>query len=258
MPVVLYDKRGQTVVLTLNRPDAMNAINREVREGLRESFLKFRDDEEARTLILTGSGDKAFSAGADLKEMSILQQRRRTDAAGATTAAVLRNIELWKPIIAAVNGYCLAGGLELALSCDIRIAAESASFALTEVTRGIIPGNGGTQILPRVVPPGIALEMMFTGQRIDAAEAYRIGLVNRVVPDVDLMKNALALAERINQSAPISVRLVKEAAWKGLDLPLMDGLRMESLFSMFVHTTDDAKEGPRAFAEKRPAAYKGR
>ena len=256
MPVVLYEKRGQTIVLTLNRPEAMNAINREVRDGLRESFLKFRDDDDARTLIVTGAGDKAFSAGADLKEMSILQQQRR-DPAGATTAAVLRNIDLWKPIIAAVNGYCLAGGLELALACDIRIASDSASFALTEVTRGIIPGNGGTQILPRVVPLGAALELMFTGERIGADEAYRIGLVNRVVPQSELMEAAMTLAQRINESAPISVRLVKEAALKGLDLPLMDGLRMESLFSLFVHTTDDAREGPVAFAEKRKAVYKG-
>ena len=257
MPVVLYEKRGQTVVLTLNRPEAMNAINQEVRKGLRESFLKFRDDDDARTLIVTGAGDRAFSAGADLKEMSILQQQRHTDPAGTTTAAVLRNIELWKPIIAAVNGYCLAGGLELALACDIRIASDNASFALTEVTRGIIPGNGGTQILPRVVPLGMALELMFTGEHIGADEAYRIGLVNRVVPQSELMAAAMALAQRINESAPISVRLVKEAALKGLDLPLMDGLRMESLFSMFVHTTDDAKEGPLAFAEKRKAVYKG-
>jgi enoyl-CoA hydratase/carnithine racemase len=257
MPVVLYEKRGQTIVLTLNRPEAMNAINREVRESLRESWLKFRDDDDARTLIVTGAGDKAFSAGADLKEMSVLQQQRHIDPAGATTAAVLRNIDLWKPIIAAINGYCLAGGLELALACDIRVASDNASFALTEVTRGIIPGNGGTQILPRVVPLGMALELMFTGERIGADEAYRVGLVNRVVPQPELMAAAMALAERINESAPISVRLVKEAALKGLDLPLMDGLRMESLFSMFVHTTDDAREGPRAFAEKRKAVYKG-
>jgi len=257
MPVVLYEKRGRTVVLTLNRPEAMNAINREVREGLRESFLKFRDDDDARTLVLTGAGDKAFSAGADLKEMSVLQRQRRTDPAGATTAAVLRNIELWKPVIAAVNGYCLAGGLELALACDIRIASDNASFALTEVTRGVIPGNGGTQILPRVVPLGMALQLMFTGEHISAEEAYRIGLVNRVVAQSELLAAAMALAQRINESAPIAVRLVKEAALKGIDLPLMDGLRMESLFSMFVHTTDDAKEGPVAFAEKRPPVYKG-
>ena len=257
MSVVLYEKRGQTVVLTLNRPEAMNAINTEVRQGLRESFLKFRDDEDARTLVLTGAGDKAFSAGADLKEMSVLQRQRRTDPAGETPAAVLRNIDLWKPVIAAVNGYCLAGGLELALACDIRIASDNATFALTEVTRGVIPGNGGTQILPRVMPLGMALELMFTGEHIDAQEACRLGLVNRVVAQSELMATAMALAQRINESAPIAVRLVKEAALKGLDLPLMDGLRMESLFSLFVHTTDDAREGPVAFAEKRPPVYRG-
>jgi enoyl-CoA hydratase/carnithine racemase len=257
MSCVLYDKRGRTVVLTLNRPEAMNALNTEVRNALRESFLQFRDDEDARTLVITGAGDKAFSAGADLKEMSILQRQKRVDPAGLTLVTVLRNIELWKPVIAAVNGYCLAGGLELALSCDIRIAADNATFALTEVTRGLIPGNGGTQLLPRIVPAGIALELMFTGERISAEEAHRIGLVNRVVPQAELMAAAMALAERINESAPIAVRLVKEAALKGFDLPLMDGLRMESLFSLLVHTTDDAKEGPKAFAEKRPPVYKG-
>ncbi len=258
MPVVLYEKRGRTVVLTLNRPEAMNAINTEVREALRDSFLRFRDDEDARTLVLTGAGDKAFSAGADLKEMSDLQREPGVDPAGLTMASLLRNIELWKPIIAAVNGYCLAGGLELALACDIRIAADSASFALTEVTRGIIPGNGGTQLLPRVVPAGVALQLMFTGERIDAQEACRIGLVNYVVARGELMAEAMALAQRINESAPIAVRLVKEAALRGLDLPLMEGLRLESLFSLFVHTTEDGREGPKAFAEKRPPVYKGR
>jgi E-phenylitaconyl-CoA hydratase len=257
MPVVLYEKRGQTVVLTLNRPDAMNAINREVREALRDSFLKFRDDDEARTLVITGAGDKAFSAGADLKEMSVLQQQPHMDPAGLTMASLLRNIELWKPVIAAINGYCLAGGLELALACDIRIASDNARFALTEVTRGVIPGNGGTQILPRVVPLGMAFQLLFTGEHIDAQEAYRIGLVNRVVAQAQMMDAAMALAQRINESAPISVRLVKEAALRGLDLPLLDGLRLESLFSRFVHTTEDAKEGPLAFAEKRPPVYKG-
>ena len=258
MPVVIYEKRGRTVVLTLNRPDAMNAINHEVREALRDAFLRFRDDEDALTLVLTGAGDKAFSAGADLKEMSVLQRQPGVDPVGLTMASLLRNIQLWKPVIAAVNGYCLAGGLELALACDIRIAADNASFALTEVTRGVIPGDGGTQILPRVVPVGVALELMFTGLRIDAQEAYRIGLVNRVVPRGELMSEAMALAQRINESAPISVRLVKESALRGLDLPLADGLRLESLFSRFVHTTEDAKEGPKAFTEKRPPVYKGR
>ena len=259
MPVVLYEKRGQTVIVTLNRPEAMNAINDEVRRQFRAAMLKFRDDDDARTAILTGAGDRAFSAGADLKEMSA---RRAAGDAGLdwslTAAVFMREMELWKPVIAAVNGFCLAGGLELALACDIRIASENASFALTEVTRGIIPGNGGTQLLPRLVPLGVALQMMLTGERIGAEEACRLGLVNRVVPPAELMAAAEQLAQQINASAPVSVRLVKELALKGLDLPLMDGLRLESMFYAFVQTTEDAKEGPLAFVEKRKAAYKGR
>ncbi len=181
----------------------------------------------------------------------------RTDAAGATTAAVLRNIELWKPIIAAINGYCLAGGLELALACDIRIASENAAFALTEVTRGIIPGNGGTQILPRVVPPGIALEMMFTGQHIDAKEAYRVGLVNRVVPQGEVDDGSDGASRSHQRERADSDPPREGSGAEGLDLPLMDGLRMESLFSMFVHTTEDAKEGPRAFRREAEGCLQG-
>ncbi|MGD0764905.1 MAG: enoyl-CoA hydratase-related protein [Dehalococcoidia bacterium] len=259
MPVVLYEKRGQTVIITLNRPDAMNAINDDVRREFKTAMLRFRDDDAARTAIVTGAGDKAFSAGADLKEMSA---RHAAGAAAMdwnlTPAVLMRQMELWKPVIGAINGFCLAGGLEIALACDIRIGSENSSFALTEVTRGIIPGNGGTQLLSRVVPLGMALQMMFTGERISAEEACRIGLVNRVVPQAELMAAAEQLAERINESAPVSVRLVKELALKGLDLPLMDGLRLESMFYDFVHGTEDAKEGPLAFAEKRKAEYKGR
>jgi E-phenylitaconyl-CoA hydratase len=260
MPVVLYEKRDHTVIVTINRPEAMNAINGEVRKGFHEAMVRFRDDEDARTTIVTGAGDRSFSAGADLKEMSARQQQGKgsSEMWGLSVPAQLRQMELWKPIIAAVNGYCLAGGLELALACDIRIASENATFALTEVTRGIIPSGGGIRNLPRVAPLGRALEMLFTGERIDAQEAYRIGLVNRVVALADLMPAAEELAQRINESAPIAVRLVKEAALRGLDLPLMDGLRMESMFSAFVHTTEDAREGPIAFAQKRKAVYKGR
>jgi len=260
MPAVLYEKRDHTVIVTLNRPEAMNAINDEVRKGFHEAMFRFRDDDDARTAIITGAGDKSFSAGADLKEMSA--QQRQGGAASRlwdlSPTALLRQMELWKPIIAAVNGYCLAGGLEIALACDIRIASENATFALTEVTRGIIPGYGGTQMLPRVAPLGRALQMLFTGERIDAQEAYRTGLVNEVVPPAELMATAEALAQRINESAPIAVRLVKEAALKGLDMPFMDGLRLETLLSLLVQTTEDARAGPLAFAQKRKAVFKGR
>ena len=260
MSAVLYEKRGRIAYVTINRPEAMNAINADVRRGLAEAFDDFRRDPETWVAILTGAGDRAFSAGADLKEMS----QRSQSAGGAgdfwapSPITLVRGMEVWKPIIAAVNGYCLAGGLELALACDIRIAAEHATFALTEVMRGILPGGGGTQRLPRTVPFGIALEMMFTGDRIDAREAWRIGLVNRVVPAAELMPAAEALAGRICQNAPLSVRAVKELAYRGRNLTLEEGLREESMTDRIIRTTEDSREGPRAFAEKREPEWKGR
>jgi E-phenylitaconyl-CoA hydratase len=172
--------------------------------------------------------------------------------------ALNRGLTVWKPIIAAINGYCLAGGLELALACDIRIAAEHARLGLTEVLRGIIPGGGGTQRLPRLVPFGVALQLMLTGEHIDAAEAHRIGLVNKVVPAARLMDEAVAMAERICQNAPLSTRAIKEAAYRGMNGSLEDGLRIEAFLSRIIRTTEDSREGPRAFAEKRPAQFRGR
>jgi len=260
MSAVLYDKRGRIAYVTINRPEAMNAINDEVRRGLAEAFDDFRRDPETWVAIVTGAGERAFSAGADLKEMS---QRFQSAGGGEdfwapSPLALVRGMEVWKPIIAAVNGYCLAGGLELALACDIRIAAEHATFALTEVGRGIIPGGGGTQRLPRTVPLGIALEMLFTGDRIDAREAWRIGLVNRVVPAPELMPTVETLARRICQNAPLSVRAVKELAYRGRNLPLEEGLREELMIARIIRTTEDSREGPLAFAEKREPEWKGR
>ncbi len=259
MTAVLYEKRERIAYVTINRPEAMNAINRDVREGLGQAFEDFRQDQEAWVAILTGAGEKAFSAGADLKEMSQRFQAGGDDPFWAPGfPALVRGMEVWKPVIAAVNGYCLAGGLELALACDIRIAAEHATFALTEVARGIIPGGGGTQRLPRAVPFGIALEMMLSGDPIDAQEAWRTGLVNRVVPLAELMATAGALARRICQNAPLSVRAVKEAAYRGRNSTLEEGLRLELLFARIIRTTEDSKEGPLAFAERRKASYQGR
>lgn len=260
MSAVLYEKRGRIAYVTINRPEAMNAINADVRRGLAEAFDDFRRDPKAWVAIVTGAGDKSFSAGADLKEMS---QRSQSAGGGEdfwapVPVTLVRGMEVWKPIIAAVNGYCLAGGLELALACDIRIAAEHATFALTEVMRGILPAGGGTQRLPRTVPFGIALEMMFTGDRIDAHEAWRIGLVNRVVPAAELMPTAEALAGRICQNAPLSVRAVKELAYHGRNLPLDEGLREELMIAQIIRATEDSKEGPLAFAEKREPEWKGR
>lgn len=259
---VLYQERDRIAYITLNRPEAMNALNTPLRRLLLESLSRFRDSADAWVAIISGAGDRAFSAGADLKEMS----RRNKDlhAGGgdsfweAETPSLNRGLKIWKPIIAAVNGYCLAGGLELALACDIRIASEGASFALTEVMRGILPGGGGTQRLPRLIPFGVALEMLFTGDRIDAREAHRLGLVNHVVPAEQLLAEAERIARRILENAPLSVRAIKEAACRGSEVPLEEGLRIEAFLSRIIRTTEDSVEGPTAFAEKRPAQWQGR
>lgn len=257
---VLYEVRDRIGYITLNRPEAMNALNSAVRQGLNESLRSFRDDANAWVAIITGAGDRAFSAGADLKEMSA---SREAEAAGVQSPVQVPagpggDVLTWKPIIAAINGYCLAGGLELALRCDIRIAAEHARFGLTEVSRGIIPGGGGTQRLPRAIPVGLAMELIFTGKHITAEEALRAGLVNRVVPKEQVMEAAEEVARQILANAPLAVRATKEAIMRGLDMSLDDGLRLESLLSRTVRLTEDSREGPKAFAEKRPANFQGR
>jgi E-phenylitaconyl-CoA hydratase len=260
MPAVIYETRGRIAYITLNRPEAMNALNTEVRQGITESLRRFRDDAEVWVAIITGAGDRAFCAGADLKEMS--GNLDREAASGSFNVPIPSgpggDVQTWKPIIAAINGYCLAGGLELALRCDLRMAANHARFGLTEVARGIIPGGGGTQRLPRVIPPALAMELIFTGKHITAEEAYRIGLINRVVSAEELMGAAEELANQINANAPLAVRATKEAIVRGLGMSLEDGLRLEGLLSRAVRLTEDSREGPRAFAEKRAAEFKGR
>ncbi len=256
---VLLERDGHVATITINRPEAMNALNSAVRRGLTEALTEFRDVPDLWVAILTGAGERAFSAGADLVEMSRRSQGEFQDAFWESgTPGLTRGLEVNKPVIAAINGYCLAGGLELALACDIRIAAEHAQFGLTEVTRGIIPGGGGTQRLPRLIPLGAALELLFTGDRIPANEAVRLGIINRVVKAQELLPEARRLAERINQNAPLAVRAVTEAALRGLEVPLEQGLRIEAMLSRIIRDTEDSREGPRAFAEKRPARYQGR
>jgi E-phenylitaconyl-CoA hydratase len=264
MAEVLYEKRGRIAYVTLNRPEALNALNGPLRRLLNESLNDCARDDDLWVAIITGAGERAFSAGADLKEMS---RRKEAEASGERVAddfwgtpapSLNRGLQIWKPIIAAINGYCLAGGLELALSCDIRVAAEHARFGLTEALRGIIPGGGGTQRLSRAVPLNIALEMMFTGEHITAQEAWRIGLVNHVVPADQVMPKAEEIAQRICAAAPLSVRAIKEAAYRGLDTTLEQGLRIESFESRVIAATEDSREGPKAFAEKRPAQFRGR
>jgi enoyl-CoA hydratase/carnithine racemase len=259
MPTVLYDQKGSIVTITINRPDAMNAIDPETQDGLVAAWTRFRDDDSAWVAILTGAGDRAFSAGADLKkylpaEFAAGPASHNTVGLGGIT----RGLTIWKPMIAAINGYCLAGGLEQALACDLRVAASHATFGLTEVRWAIMPGAGGTQRLPRALPLARAMELILTGDPMTADEALRLGLVNRVVPLAELMPTALALAEKLCERGPLALRAAKEAVIRGLSLPLADGLRLEAFLSATLRATADAAEGPRAFAEKRKPAFRAR
>jgi (E)-benzylidenesuccinyl-CoA hydratase len=262
MPIV-YEQNDRVVTITINRPDAMNAIDRETHNELIDAWIRFRDDSEAWIAILTGAGEKAFSAGADLKKL--IPQAFAAGAAGRGRGhndyglgGITRGLEIWKPMIAAVNGHALAGGLEQVLACDLRVAAEHATFGLTEVRWAIMPGAGGTQRLPRTVPLAKAMEMILTAQTISAQEAHRIGLVNAVVPLADLMPTARRWAQTLCERGPLAVRAAKEAVLRGLSLPLADGLRLEAFLSGTLRGTEDAVEGPKAFAEKRPPLFKAR
>lgn len=261
---VKFEKSGHIAIITLDRPQVRNAINFEMSRALAEAWISFRDDENLWVAIVTGAGEKAFSAGADLnnlgefyRQTTPMQRRHRAETQPGF-GGLTRNLRVWKPIIAAVNGYCFGGGLELALACDIRIASENAQFGLTETSWGIIPGAGGTQRLPRLVPVGIALEMIFTAKKIDAAEAYRIGLVNKVVPLVGLMNAAMEMAEQICANAPLAVQTAKMAVWKGLELPLADGLRLENTLGEPLRQSEDVQEGIAAFAAKRKPQFKAK
>lgn len=265
----LYEVDDGVATITLNRPEAHNAFSRDLIREMRDAFQRFRTEEEARVAIVTGAGGKAFSAGADLKEMSQRRARPQEEAdrprPSGTSRFLARDPEdlfaggnMWKPLIAAIDGYCLAGGLELALSCDIRIATPASVFGLTEVTRGIIAAGGGTQRLPRMVPLAAAMEILLTGRHVMADEALRWGLVNRVVPADKLMSVAMEIARMIAANAPLAVRATKESAMRGLDLPVHEGLRIEAFLSQVIARTEDAREGPLAFAQKRKPDYKGR
>ena len=258
------EREGHVLLVTIDRPEKRNALSLEMRRALNDAWCTFRDDPELRVAVLTGAGEKAFCAGADLFEigehyrsMSSIERRRRNEREPGV-GGITRNLDPGKPVIAAIDGYCLGGGLELALACDIRIATARARFALPEVKRGIIPGAGGTQRLPRTIPLGAALELMLTGEPIDAAEALRLGLINRVVAAESLREAAASLAARIASNAPLAVQAARDAALAGLHLPLRDALALEQHYAEPVRKTEDAQEGVRAFAERRPPKFSGR
>jgi E-phenylitaconyl-CoA hydratase len=261
---IRLEREGAVAILTIDRPEVRNALDFKTSDELVEAWRSFRDDDDLRAAILTGAGDRAFCAGADLRgvaefyrNLTSAERLRRAEQQPGL-GGITRNLAVDKPVVAAINGHCLAGGLEIALACDLRIASENATFGLPEVTRGILPGAGGTQRLPRLVGPERALDLILTGRRIDAREAERMGLVGRVVPFDRLRDEALALASQIAENAPLAVRAAKAAVWRGLDLPLAEGLRLEQLLAEPVRQSEDAQEGPRAFLEKRKPVFKGR
>jgi enoyl-CoA hydratase/carnithine racemase len=254
---IRYELADGIATITLNRPAVHNAMNERMREELTACFGELARSEDARVIVVTGTGERAFSAGADIREFVVPQVpvrfrdgRRRVDFRAAMDRCP-------QPIIAAIRGFALGGGLELALACDIRIAGEDSQLGLTEVNLAIIPGGGGTQRLPRLVGRGKALEMILTGARIDAREALRIGLVERVVPATEVLSSAQALARTLAEKAPVALRYAKEAVVKGLGLPLEDGLRLENDLATLLRTTDDRIEGAKAFLEKRKPRFTG-
>lgn len=243
--------------ITINRPERLNAMDAEHYRLLSEAWCKVRDDANIRVAIITGAGQRAFTTGADIK--SFLTSPLRFSEMWLTQRDQLlnRGLEVWKPVIAAVNGLCLGGGMTLMLATDIRIASTNASFGLAEVKRGVIPGNGGTQRVLNQLPHAIGMEMLLTGEAIDAKTAARWGLVNHVVEPNALVESAHAIAHKIAANAPLAVQAAKELALRARDLDLQSGLRLESLVNRLLMQTEDAKEGPRAFIEKRDAQFKG-
>jgi E-phenylitaconyl-CoA hydratase len=245
-------------VVTLNRPDRMNALDADMYAGLTEAWMRVRDDDEIRAAIVTGAGDKAFCAGADLK--SLVNKPAELGDLWKTQQGLLlnRGLEVWKPVIAAVNGYCLAGGMTLLLATDIRVATPSATFGLPEVGRGILAGNGGTQRVLEQLPHAVGMELLLTGDPITAEDALRWGLVNKVVAPGALMEAAWGYARKIARQAPLAVQASKELALRSRELGASAGLRIEQALGRLLQFSDDAAEGPAAFAEGRPPEFRGR
>jgi len=255
---ILYAVDEQVATITLNRPDVHNAQNDTLRRELHQAFSALTTDDDVKVIVITGAGERAFSAGADIREFvepasptQLRERRKRIEYRSVMDRCS-------QPIIAAINGFALGGGLELALACDIRIAAANATLGLTEINLAIIPGGGGTQRLPRLIGRGKALEMILTGARIPAAEALQLGIVERVVPAGEALKAAAELARTIAAKAPIALRYAKEAVVKGLGMSLEDGLRLEGDLSTLLRTTEDRVEGAKAFLEKRQPRWTGK
>jgi enoyl-CoA hydratase/carnithine racemase len=255
---VLYAKKGDIAYVTVNRPKVLNALNTPTWSELRTAFEDARDDIAIRGVILTGAGDKAFIAGADISELAQISavQAEQSSRFGQQVLDLIEN--LGKPVIAAVNGFALGGGCETAMACTIRIAVEEARFGQPEVTLGLLPGGGGTQRLPRLVGKGRALQLILGGDMITAQEAYRIGLVNRIVPTAELIPYAESLLRKIASNAPLAVRFALEATNKGMQGSQSEGLLLEASYFGLCAATEDKKEGTAAFLERRTPQFHGR
>jgi len=244
--------------ITINRPERMNAMDTAHYEALSAAWIRVRDDSAIRVAIVTGAGEKSFSAGADLKSFVGAQPPLAELLLTQKNQILNRGLEVWKPVIAAVNGYCLGGGMTLLLATDLRIAAEHATFSVAEVKRGVFPANGGTQRIAQQLPHAIAMELLLLGDSIDAATALRWGIVNRVVKAADLMSTARDFADRLARNAPLAVQAAKELAVRSRDMDLATGLRMEQVMLRVLQQSEDVREGTTAFAEKRTPSFSGR
>jgi len=255
---LLVERDGAVAVITVNRPKVLNALNTQTLDELRQAILELKGDDGVRAIVLTGAGEKSFIAGADINELAT-----QTPVSGREHAMTGQHIldlieQMGKPVIAAINGFALGGGCELAMACTLRLAADTARLGQPEISLGLLPGYAGTQRLPRLVGKGKAMEMMLTGAPISAEEAQRIGLVNRVVPAAELMKEAKALAAQLARSAPIAMRYIINAVNKGFEMPFGEACQYEATLFGLVASTDDMREGTKAFLEKRKADFHGK
>jgi enoyl-CoA hydratase len=254
----LYEKRDGIAYVTVNRPKVLNALNAPTWKDLRAAFEDVRKDDAVRGVVLTGAGDKAFIAGADISELAHVTavEAEESSSYGQAVLNIIEN--LGKPVVAAVNGFALGGGCETAMACTVRVASENAKFGQPEVTLGLLPGGGGTQRLPRLVGKGRALQLILSGEMIGAQEAYRIGLINEVVRAADLIARAEAVLRRIFSNAPVAIRYALEAVNRGMETSQSEGLALEASYFGLCAGTEDKKEGTSAFLEKRAPQFKGR
>lgn len=254
---ILFEKKEGIGFITINRPDKLNALNRETMDELECLLYEIEKDEEVKVIVITGAGEKAFVAGADIKELSELKPLKAKEFSERGQAIFSMIEKMKKPVICAINGFALGGGCELALACHIRIASKNARFGQPEVKLGLIPGYGGTQRLTRLVGKGLANELILTGDMIDAEEALRIGIVNKVVEPSELMPTCITIAKKIMANSPVAVKLSLHAIQKGVEMSLEEGLALEANLFSLCFASEDASEGTKAFLEKRQPIFKG-